>query len=240
MAFVQTEMGQKAENSAALWRDATSQMAGYATIGGAVVMFLGAGLYFSSGVDLWSSLANGEMGSYLTAVGGVKAQLVANLSFWIVGVMLLGTAVNALVNLCRQRQALAQAARMCAVTAVPLAIISFIMMLALVVQISPDTSETAVALANVVGWIGARADDLATALIVGFAPFFLALAGQGEWMPAWLVGWGYLAGGVGLLSLVTLYVSAPDGLGFLIVPVGLGWMIAAGVVVWRRRKAAVL
>jgi hypothetical protein len=79
-------------------------------------------------------------------------------------------------------------------------------MMSLIVQIAPDSSATAVAIADVVGWIAARADDLATALIIGFSPLFLALAGQGDWLPTWLARWGYLAGAMGLLSLVGLYV----------------------------------
>lgn len=82
-----------------------------------------------------------------------------------------------------------------------------------------------------VGWIGARADDLATALIVGLAPFFLALAGRDGWMLTWLARWGYLAGAVGLFSLIVLYIPPLAEMGMLIIPVGIGWMIAAGVMV---------
>ena len=206
------------------------KVSGYAAVGGAVLMLTGAVLYFSSGTDLWASLANGEMEAYLTAVGGRKAQLVANLSFWIVGVLVMGAALNGMVKLSNQRSAFAQIAGVCVATAVPLAIVSFIAMMSLIVQIAPDSSATAVALADVVGWIGARADDLATALIVGFAPFFLALANRDDWMPTWLARWGYLAGTVGLFSLIVLYIPPLAEMGMLIVPLGIGWMIAAGVV----------
>jgi hypothetical protein len=108
-------------------------------------------------------------------------------------------------------------------------------MLAVVVQIAPDTSVTSVAIANVVGWIGIRADDLATALIIGFPPLLLALAARDEWMPTWLAWWGYLAGAVGLWSLVVIYIPPLTAMGFLIVPVGVGWMIAVGVVLLRRK-----
>jgi hypothetical protein len=110
----------------------------------------------------------------------------------------------------------------------------------LVVQIAPatlvaDTAATGVAIANVVGWIGARADDLATALIIGLPPLFLSIAARDEWMPTWLVWWGYLAGVVGLLSLVVLYIPALASLGLLIIPFGMGWMLAVGVVLLRRK-----
>lgn len=212
----------------------STQMAGYTAFGGAVIMIIGAALYFTSGTDLWAALDSGDMAGYLVAVGVAKAQLVANLGFWIVGVLIMGVAGYAMVSLCIQRRALAQVALACVATAVPLALVAFIAMLALVVQIAPDTSATAVTIANVVGWLGARADDLATALIIGFAPFFISLAGQGEWMPTWLARWGYLAGVIGLLSLVVLYIPGLGAFGFIIVPVGIGWMLAAGVTLLRR------
>ncbi len=217
-----------------------ARLGGLTALSGAIIMLIGAVLQFSSGTDLWGALASNDMAGYLAGVNGVKAQLVANLTFWIVGVLLLGTAVNYLVNLCTLRQPLAQVARVCTGTGVPLAIISFIAMLALVVQIAPatgvaDTAATNVAIANVVGWIGARADDLATALIIGLPPLFLSIAARDEWMPSWLVWWGYLAGVTGLLSLVVLYIPALAGLGMLIIPFGMGWMLAVGIVLLRRK-----
>lgn len=213
----------------------STRLAGLAALGGALIMIIGAVLYFSSGTDLWAAVDGGDMAGYLEAVGGVKAQLVANLTFWIVGVLVLGTAVNAMANLCVQRQTLAQVARVLAGAAVPLAIVAFIAMLSIVVQIAPDRSPVSVAMANVIGWIGIRSDDLATALIIGFAPMAIALAAKDEWLPGWLTWWGYLAGLVGLLSVVVLYIPGMGQFGFLMVPVGMGWMIAVGLVLLRRK-----
>jgi hypothetical protein len=109
-------------------------------------------------------------------------------------------------------------------------------MVVLVVQIGADTSETAVALAKVVGWIGAKADDIATILIIGAGPLFIALAGREDWLPNWLVRWGYLAGVAGLIAAVIIYFPALSTLGLITVPVGMGWMIAVGVVLLRRIK----
>lgn len=225
----------KQQGTTAATTPSNTRLGGWAALGGGIIMLIGAALYFSSGTDLWVAVGGGDMAAYLTAVGGVKAQLVANLSFWTVGVLALGTAANAMVRLCGQRRTLAQVASVSAATAVPLAIVSFIAMMSLVVQIAPDTSETAIAMAKVVGWIGVRADDLATALIIGIAPLFISLAGRGEWLPTWLARWGYLAGAVGLFSLVVLYIPGLGALGFLIVPVGIGWMIAVGVMLLRRK-----
>ena len=194
----------------------------------------GAILWGTSGADLWVALDSGDVAGYLAAAGAVQAQLIANLTLWMVGVLILGMAGVALANLCVQRPLLAQMALVCIRTGVPLVLVAYIAMLALVVQIAPDTSATSVAIAQVVGWIGVRADDLATALMIGAAPLFLSLAGRDEWAPVWLVRWGYLAGVIGLLSLVVLYIPPLRGLGFIIIPVGVAWMIAAGIVLLRR------
>lgn len=213
---------------------ANTRPGGLTALGGAIIMLIGAVLYFSSGTDLWAAVDSDNMAAFLTAAGDVKTQLIANLSLWIVGVVMLGTAWRFIIPLCVQRPALARIAGVFVAAAVPLAIASFIIMLALVVQIVPDTSDTSVAIANVIGWIGIRADDLATALLVGFAPFFITLAARGEWMPKWLGVWGYLAGIVGLFSLIVLYIPGMSGAGFLIVPVGIGWMLAMGIVLLRQ------
>ena len=214
---------------------AETRMAGLASLIGAIVMIIGAVLLFSTGTDLWAAVDGGDMAGYLTAAGAVKGQLVANLTFWIVGVLILGMAWNALIKLDNQRTVPAQIAGVCAAVGVPLAVVSMLVMMALVVQIAPDTSEISVAMANVAGWIGIRADDLATALIIGLAPFFLSLAARGGWMPSWLAVWGYLAGIVGLLSTVVYLIPSLAGMGLLIVPVGMGWMIAAGIVLLRQK-----
>jgi hypothetical protein len=210
------------------------RLGGMAALSGAIIMVIGAVLYFSSGTDLWEAVDRGDMASYLTAAGAVKPQLVAGLSLWIVGVLVLGVAWYAMIQLGARRSVNAQIVAVCSATAVPLVIVSYIMMLVLVVQIAPDTSATSVDIARVVGWIGIRADDLATALLIGFAPFFIAIAARGDWMPNWLARWGYLAGAVGLFSLIVLYIPALIELGFLIVPVGVGWMLAVGIVLLRR------
>lgn len=207
----------------------SARIGGYALIAGALLMVTGAAFYFSTGIDLWDSLSNDTMAAYLAGAGPMRQRLIINLTLWIVGVLSLGVGGVQMADICQRRRALAQAGRVCFLTAIPLAIIAFIAMMALVVQIAPDTSDTAVALAKVVGWIGARADDLATALIVGFGPLLIALAGRDEWVPRWLLIGGWVAAAVALISLVGIYLPGLADLGFLIVPVGLVWMLSAGV-----------
>ncbi|MBX2930238.1 MAG: hypothetical protein KF852_20575 [Saprospiraceae bacterium] len=213
---------------------APNRLTGNFTIIGAVIMLIGAALWGSSGTDLWAALQTGDIVGYLTAASGVKGLLIANLSCWITGVFLMGTALHLIADLIKDRPVAARATRMCVNTAVPLAITSFITMLVLVVQLAPGDSGSSIEIAGAIGWIGARADDLATALIIGAAPLLLSVAGKGNWAPNWLMYWGYLAGSAGLLSIVAIYVPAISSLGFIIVPVGIGWMIAAGIVLRKK------
>jgi hypothetical protein len=217
--------------------DDTTRLGAYSALAGALTMLMGAALWGASGADLWHALDHDAMAGYLAAASEARPLLVANLTLWILGVLLLGVAGAALVRLSRGRPAMAQIAGVCFTTGVPLAVVAFIAMLALVVRAGADPSTEGLRVAETVGWIGARADDLATALIVGFGPLFLALAGRGGWMPTWLARWGFLAGVVGLFSVLTLYVPALSGFGFAIVPAGIGWMLAAGLFLLRRVRA---
>lgn len=214
---------------------ATKQMAAYTALAGAASFIIGAALWVLSGTDLDLAVTNGEMASYLTTAHATKTVLIANLTFWILGALLLGTAGTTLAKM-SERQVWAQAAMVCYRTAVPLVIIAYVAMLAVVVQIAPDTSTTAVYLAEVVGWIGSRADWVATVLLIGVGPLFLSLAGQGDWASPGLLRWSYLTGVCGLLTTIAMYANGLGTYGFVIIPVGLIWMIAAGVTLLRSRN----
>jgi hypothetical protein len=69
-------------------------------------------------------------------------------------------------------------------------------------------------------------------LIIGFGPLCLSYAGIGDWVPGWLALWCYLAGITGLLSIVGM-LTGITALEFFIIPFGIGWMIAAGIVLVR-------
>lgn len=215
---------------------ATRRAAGYTALAGALTMFVGAILWGTTGTDLWLVLDTGDMASYLTAVGAYQGQLIANLSVWIAGVLILAVAGHMLGELSQTRRVLARIGGLCYAVAAPLVIVSYFTMLALVVQIAPDTSPTSLAIAEVLGWIGAHADDLATALILGFGPLFFSLAGRGEWASKWLVWWSFVCGVCAALSLFALYFpnTALSGLAFIIIPVGLIWLIWTGVILLRR------
>lgn len=206
----------------------TLTFAGYVSIAGAVSMLAGAALWGASGADLWQALASNQMESHLDQLEPVKQLLVANTIFWILGVLLLGTAVSFMSHFCTSNPRLAQLTLVLIRSAVPVAIVSFIIMLSLAIH--PPALEGAIN----IGWIGTRLDDLATILIIGASPLFLSIAGRADWIPRWLAVWGYLAGIAGLLGVVSM-LSGIVALGFVILPFGMGWMIAAGVVLIRKK-----
>ncbi|MCB0664693.1 MAG: hypothetical protein KDC80_02675 [Saprospiraceae bacterium] len=204
------------------------RFAGSVAIAGALSMFAGAACWGASGTDLWSALANNQIDQHLHQVTAVKSLLVANTSFWILGVLLMGTAGNLMSGYCHSGRGIAKLATTVISAAVPMAIVAFITMLAPAIYTpSPDT-------AYLTGWIGTRLDDLATALIIGAFPLLISIAGRNDWVPGWLLIFGVIAGiagGVAIIAMLTAIVP----LGFIIIPVGLGWMIAAGIVLIRTK-----
>ncbi len=206
----------------------TLVFAGYVSIAGAVSMLAGAALWGASATDLWQALANNQMESHLAQLEPVKQLLVANTIFWILGVLLLGTAVSLMSGFCSSNPRMAQLTLVFIRSAVPIAIVSFIIMLSLAIH------PPAVDSANNIGWIGVRLDGLATVLIIGTSPLFLSIGGRTDWVPGWLAVWGYLAGIAGLLVVIGMLTGVVD-LEFFIIPFGIGWMIAAGVVLIRKK-----
>lgn len=207
----------------------TLAFAGVVSIAGSVFMLIGAACWGATGTDLWQALADGKMSNYMSSLPAAKQLLVVNTSFWVLGVLLMATAASMMANFITSRQGLAQMAKVFSRTGASIAIVSFIVMLSLA------TVNPSVDVATVVGWIGARIDDLATMLIVGFSPLCLSIAGKSDWVPGWLAVWGYLAGICALLGIISLVIGVV-ALGFVIIPFGIGWMIAAGVVLIKKSK----
>lgn len=214
----------------------TTRLGAYTAIGGSVCAITGAALGIASGADLDQALAGGDIANYLIIAGGNTHLLVANLTIWIVMVFLLGIAATAMTALSERRPIASQVARYCYWTGAPLVTAAYVAWLAIVVEVAPDTSQAAVVMAGVVGWFASRADWVATILIIGIGPTFISLAGRGEWVPVWLARWSYVTAFTGLLNALAM-LTGGSGLttyGFLIIPAGVGWMIAAGIMLFRR------
>jgi hypothetical protein len=167
------------------------------------------------------------METYLAQLPAVKNLLVINTCFWVLGVLLLTIAGTLMSEFCVSSPAMAKLPLVFMRSALPIGIVSFIIMLSLAIH------TPAVDNAFSIGWIGARLDDLATILIIGASPFFLSISGKSDWVPRWLAVWGFLAGVSGLLCILGM-LTGIVALGFIIIPFGLGWMIAAGVVLIKK------
>jgi hypothetical protein len=182
-----------------------------------------------SGTDLWQALSDNDMENYLLQLSDVKTLLVLNTSFWVLGVLLMATAASIMADICQTKVGLAQMAKVFARTGGSIAVVSFIIMLSLAIN-TPGIDT-----ATNTGWIGVRLDDIATMLIIGYSPLCLSIAGKIDWVPGWLYVWGYLAGIAGLIGIIGLFTEIV-ALGFIIIPFGIGWMIAAGIVLIRKSR----
>lgn len=192
-------------------------------------MLIGAASWGASGTDLWQALATSQMEGYLSQLPDARQLLVVNTFFWVLGVLLMATAGTMMAKFSTSNPGLAQMAKVFSRTGASIAIVSFIIMLSLAIVIP------SVDIATIIGWIGARLDDIATMLIIGFSPLCLSIAGKGDWIPGWLNVWGYLAGISGLLGIISL-MTGIVALGFIIIPFGIGWKIAAGIVLIKKSK----
>lgn len=205
----------------------TLTFAGIVSIAGAISMLIGAACWGASGTDLWQALAENQMENYLSQLPEARQLLVINTSFWVLGVLLMATAGTMMAGFCKTNPGLGQMAKVFSRTGASVAIVSFVMMLSLAI-INP-----AVDVATIIGWIGTHLDGIATVSIVGFSPLFLSIAGKPDWVPGWLQTWGYLTGFAGLLGVVGMFTGIV-ALEFIIIPFGIGWKIAAGVVLVKK------
>lgn len=212
-----------------------ARTAGLLAVAGALMMLAGAALWATTGTDIDVALVDETMADYLAAVSEHRATLVVNLCLWVVGAMALGGAGVLMANVGTGRETTRQLARLAYSAGVPLAVVAFLAWKALILQLGGATDPAEVAIAEVVGWFAYRLDGVATALLVGLGPALVGAAGRGDWVPKWLFSWGLAAAVAGLLSFVPYVVPAvPLGLSFAIVPIGIGWTLAAGTVLLRR------
>jgi hypothetical protein len=206
------------------------------TLLGSVCMLGGAAIGGISGADIDVSLAANDIVGYLAAANESKTILIANLSVWIVGVMLLGVAASMMTYLSRENQILSLIARYNYWIGIPIVVISYMAWLAVVVRLTSYEPSSVSTIAESVGWFAVRTDWVATVLVLGTGPLLLSLAGKNSWIPKWLMVWSYFCFVAGFLNIIAMYLGGLSTYGFLIIPVGMGWMIAAGIVLIRKSK----
>jgi len=214
---------------------ATLRTAGYLLVGGAATMLIGAGVHFSTGADLWKAVDDGAMADYLTEASRSATTIVVGLAVWIVGSLLLG--VGGVLASRGGDGPAPTAARTVYTVGSAVAIPAFVTMAA-VVRLA-DAGTTSTDLADALGFVGIRLDDLATIALIGMGPVLLALAtGRDRWMPSWLTRAAWLVGAAAVLAAVAIFTGASASYGFLLVPIGLAWTIAAGTTAVRRAATA--
>jgi len=201
-------------------------------LAGAVAMLAGAAVHFSDpalGID--GAIERGEISGYLGNVVQIKGKAYVNLVLWIVGVGLLGlggTALSAAGD--ASRAAARGVVRFAYAAGATLAWVSFMVWIALV-RAAP-TLEPSVA--ESFAFIASRIDWLATTLIVGIGPAVLSRMMGIEWLPKWLRAWGLLAAGASVLTWIAMAAGGLESYGFIVVPVGVLWSLATGILAWRR------
>lgn len=211
--------------------------AGIMAILGGVTMLTGSAFWAVSGTDLDAALEADAIGDYLTDAAANSTLLTANLGFWILGVILLGLGGIMLSTLGDQNSPATAVARF-AFTAGPAAgIVFFSIWLGIVLGLAPAhiAGEQVEAIALALGHASSIADWVATVIILSLGGAAVAVAGRGTWVPRWLFRWAMLTAVLGALSIVGLIFFARNAaLGFPVVPVGIGFMIASGITALRR------
>ncbi len=203
---------------------------GWVMVLGAVTMLVGAALYFSSGADAWKAVSSGDTTAFLVDAASSTSVLYAGLAAWSIGALTMAIGGGMVAG--ASGGSAGWAARTSFAVGAAVAIPAFLLLGALTRL--AGAGSTSYELADTLAFLGTTLDDIATIIIIGLSPVLLALSGRRAWMPRWLVGWAALAGLSGLLSAVAIFLGQSASLGFAIVPIGIGWMIATGVVAVRR------
>lgn len=203
---------------------------GYTLILGVLTMIAGAIVHFSTGTDLWAALAADSIGDHLAAVAGAEGVHYLGLTLWSVGAILLGLGGAGLAG--TGAGAGADMARASYAIGASLAVASFLLM-ASVVRIADGGGDAAIA-AEGLGFAGAHLDDVATAVIIGLSPVLLALSGTAGALSKWLARLAWGCGAAALVMVAAIFVDATATWGLVIVPIGLGWTLAAGILAVRR------
>ncbi|HQW04492.1 MAG: hypothetical protein IPH05_05565 [Flavobacteriales bacterium] len=209
--------------------------AGATAIIGAITMLAGAGTWMSTGTDLDAALMGGTVADYLIASHAKAGALALNIGLWTMGAVLMCAGGVQLALLGRSRPQPAALAAFAYAVGAASAIVFFPLWYGIIVGLSPAQAAGAdvSAFATALGHSATTADWLATVMILAVGGMSVANAGRDTWVPRWLHTWSYFLGVAGVLSLMGIVLGDRSTYGMLIVPIGIGWLIAAGIVAMR-------
>lgn len=206
---------------------------GSCLLAGALLMIAGAIVWATTGADLDSALADGTMSEYLSDAAEHHTALMTNLGLWIVGASLLGFGGASLAGSSEERAG-ADVARGIYLVGAAAAVVAFGVWSGLVHAAHlPEVGGVAEA----IGFSVSRIDWVATIMLIGVGPLALVWPERTGWAPGWLRAWSGLTALAGLLTVVAMVTGDLDTLGFVIVPLGAAWSIAAGAVAIRRGRS---
>lgn len=204
---------------------------------GALVMFAGAATWASTGLDLDAALTDGTVGDYLVDAADNMSALTTNLSLWMFGVVFMVAGGIGLSRIAPSDSAVANAARGSFMVGGALALAAFSIWMGIVRELAPAhaAGTDLAAVGAALGQAATIADWVATALIIGVGPALISISGKGSWVPRWLFVWSAVALLASVISIIGLYTDQRATISFINVPIGLAWMIAAGIVALRHR-----
>jgi MFS family permease len=210
---------------------AQHRVAGWLTLVATITMATGAvvGAVFGTFVD--EALEQGTFAEYLTNAAANNSAARANLWLWIIGVIGIGIGGVLLSQLGSQDSLATRVARFTFVATPAAAIVFYSMLLGVVVELAPRhvEGESVEATARAIAYIGTTADWIATALMLGLGIATLAYAGKDTWVPRWLYSWALATAGVGVVSMIGTITGARSTVSFVILPVAMTWLLAAGI-----------
>jgi hypothetical protein len=204
------------------------------TLIGSVCMLTGAALLVISGADMDLALETNNIAAYIDAVNANETLVILNLSLWILGVILIGAGASLMISLSNNRPVWSRIAQYNYHIAIPIVVISYMVWLSVIVSILKNDPDELSFFTESIGWLATKADWVATFLVLGIGPLLISLSGKDHWIPSWLFRWSYVCLIAGTLNVIAMYVGGLTTYGFLVIPVGMGWMIAVSVILFKR------
>lgn len=212
-----------------------ARASGIFAIVGSITMLVGTAVWATSGADLDKALDGDTMADFLTDAANSGAALVANLSLWMLGVVLLAIGGLGLVRRGRQDSLASVIGRFSLTAGAGLVLGAYSLWLGIVLGLAPAhvAGESVIGTARAFGYAASIGDWVATVMILGIGIGAIAAAGRGVWVPRWLWIWGMASLATGVLTILGLFLEARTTLTMIILPVGMLFLIAAGIVAIR-------
>ncbi|HUG85845.1 MAG TPA: hypothetical protein VMM13_14880 [Euzebya sp.] len=220
--------------TSAVLRTATSTETPFRRAGGlclvaaAVCMLAGAIIWAPTGVDFDAAVEQGTATALLADVDASRGALQVTFLLWILATPFFAAA-GGLLRRAHHGSPAGVAAGSLMVFGAGIALIAFVGFETMTTAMAPLHDSISHELATTVSHLTSRLDWIATIAIIGVPPALLSAANREVW-PRWIQVLGFLAPLTAMLTATAMVTgSGLTTYGFLLVPVGLVWAIAAGI-----------